>query len=137
MAENESIYPEREARFKALIPFFVFLVFYLGLSLWSGDFYSVPMPVAFLVASASAMLLDRRHTLDAKVEIFAKGMGDSNIMIMCMIFILAGCFAATAKAMGAVDSAVLISRCLIPGKLLIAGFFAVSCFISHKKRSND
>lgn len=130
MAENESIYPEREARFKALIPFFVFLVFYLGLSLWSGDFYSVPMPVAFLVASASAMLLDRRHTLDAKVEIFAKGMGDSNIMIMCMIFILAGCFAATAKAMGAVDSAVLISRCLIPGKLLIAGFFAVSCFIS-------
>ena len=90
MENMPQIYPEREPRFKALVPFLVFVVFYVGLSVWSGDFYSVPMPVAFLIASASALLLDRHRTLAAKTEIYAKGMGDSNIMIMCLIFILAG-----------------------------------------------
>ena len=55
------------------------------------------MPVAFLIASASAMLLDRKRTLSEKTEVFARGMGDSNIMIMCLIFILAGAFAAAAS----------------------------------------
>lgn len=128
--ENMPSFPEREARFKALIPFGVFVVFYLGLSLWARDFYSIPMPVAFLASSASAFLLDRKRKLEDKMEIYARGMGESNIMIMCLIFILAGAFAATAKAMGAVDATVLISRHLIPENLLLAGFFLVSCFIS-------
>ena len=130
MEQAIDVYPEREPRFKALIPFFVFLVFYLGLSIWAKDFYCVPMPVAFLIASASALLLDRRRTLAAKIEVYAKGMGDSNIMIMCLIFILAGVFACIAKAMGAVDATVLIARNLIPGNWLLCGFFLISCFIS-------
>lgn len=130
METAPQIYPEREPHFKALIPFFVFIVFYVGLSVWAKDFYSVPMPVAFLIASASALLLDRHRTLEAKIEIFAKGMGDNNIMIMCLIFILAGAFASTAKAMGAVDATVLIARNLIPGNWLLCGFFLISCFIS-------
>ena len=130
MSETKLLYPEREPRFKALIPFFVFVVFYVGLSCWTKDFYSVPMPVAFLVASATALLLDRKRKLADKVEIFAHGMGESNIMIMCLIFILAGAFAAVTKAMGAVDAAVLISRHLIPDQFLLVGFFLISCFIS-------
>ena len=130
MEQQTFLYPEREPRFKALIPFFVFLVFYLGLSIWAKDFYCVPMPVAFIVASATAMLLDRKQKLANKIEVYAKGMGDNNIMIMCLIFVLAGAFAATAKAMGAVDSAVLIARHLIPDQLILAGFFLVACFIS-------
>ena len=121
---------EREPHFKALIPFIVFVVFYTGLSIAARDFYSVSMPVAFLVASASAILLDRRISIERKVDIYARGMGDGNIMIMCLIFILAGAFAASAKAMGAVDSTVLIARHLIPENLIVAGFFVVSCFIS-------
>lgn len=130
MDNISTLYPEREARFKALIPFFIFLFFYLGLSIWAKDFYSVPMPVAFIIASASAMLLDRKRTLAEKTEIFARGMGDSNIMIMCLIFILAGAFATVAKAMGAVDATVLIARTLIPENLILCGFFLISCFIS-------
>lgn len=120
----------KPANFMALLPFIVFLIFYLGLSLIAENFNSVPMPVAFLVASAVALIYDRTKTLDKKVDVFARGMGDSNIMIMCLIFILAGIFAAVAKASGAVDSAVVISRHLIPDSLFIAGIFAVSCFIS-------
>ena len=115
---------------RALIPFGVFLIFYLGLSIWSNDFYKVPMPVAFLVASATALLLNRRASLKSKIELFAHGMGDADIMTMCLIFILAGAFASTARAMGAVDSSVQLALAVIPPNLLLAGLFVVACFIS-------
>ncbi len=121
---------EREPRFKALIPFLVFIVFYLGLSILANDFYKVPMPIAFLVASASAMFLNHKIKLETKVEIYAHGMGDVNIMLMCLIFILAGSFAAVAKGMGAVDAAVLITRKLIPADFMLVGMFLVSALIS-------
>ena len=121
---------EKPANFMALMPFIVFLVFYLGLSLIAKNFNSVPMPVAFLVASAVALIYDRAKPLNKKVDVFARGMGDSNIMIMCLIFILAGIFAAIAKATGAVDAAVVISRHMIPDSLFVVGIFLVSCFIS-------
>lgn len=121
---------EREPRIKALIPFGVFIVFYLGLSIWQGNFSFVPMPIAFVVASATAFLLNRKMKFADKVDIYAKGMGNSNIMIMCLIFILAGAFGTTAKSMGAVDASVIISRHFVPDSLILVGFFTVSCFIS-------
>ncbi len=115
---------------KALAPFGVFLVFYLGLSIVSGDFYRVPMTVAFLVASASALILNRKASLKSKVELFAHGMGDVNIMTMCLIFVLAGAFAETAREMGAVDSTIKIALAFIPANLMLCGLFLVACFIS-------
>lgn len=114
----------------ALLPFVVFLVFYLGLSIYANDFYSVPMPIAFIVASATAFLIDFKTKLNDKVEVYAKGMGDSNIMIMCLVFILAGAFASVAKEMGAVDAAVRIAQYFIPANMMLCGVFLVSCFIS-------
>ena len=121
---------ERDPRFRALLPFGIFVVFYAGLSILANDFYKISMPVAFLVASAVGLMMDHKRPLQQKVEIYARGMGETNIMIMCLIFILAGSFAAVAKGMGAVDSAVLIARSLIPDRLLLTGIFLVSCFIS-------
>ncbi|MBP5585419.1 MAG: Na+/H+ antiporter NhaC family protein [Lentisphaeria bacterium] len=120
----------RAPRFRALIPFFVFVVFYLGLSIWAHDFYKVPMPTAFLVASAAALMLDHKRPLSEKVDVYARGMGEPNIMIMCLIFILAGAFAATAKGMGAVDGAVAIARAVVPDSLMLLGMFLVASFIS-------
>lgn len=114
----------------ALLPFLVFLVFYLGLSIYKNDFYSVPMPIAFIVASATAFMINFKEKLNDKVEVYAKGMGDSNIMIMCMVFILAGAFASVAKEMGAVDAAVRIAQYIIPANMMLCGVFIVSCFIS-------
>ena len=91
--------------FTALIPFIIFVIFYAGLSIWAQDFYKVPMPIAFIVASATAFLLNRKSSIDKKIDVYVSGMGDSNIMLMCLIFILAGSFAAVAKAIGAVDAA--------------------------------
>ena len=128
MTQKESL--SNQPNCLALLPFLVFLLFYLGLSLWAGDFYKVPMPVAFLVASMVAMCLDRKRSPGEKVELFAKSMGEANIMIMCLIFILSGIFAALAKGMGAVDAAVAVSRSLIPDRLILGGTFIVSCLIS-------
>ena len=114
----------------ALIPFLVFAVFYVGLSVWANDFYKISMPVAFLVASASALLFNRKKTLEEKIDHYAFGMGETNIMIMCLIFILAGAFATVAKGSGAVDAAVALAQTVIPVKLMVAGVFLVSCLIS-------
>ena len=119
----------------ALIPFLVFAAFYVGLSLYAGrcgfemPWYKVPMPIAFVVASATAFLYGRK-SLEEKVDVYAKGMGEANIMIMCLVFILAGSFATIAKGAGAVDAAVAIAQSFIPAKLLVAGVFLVSCIIS-------
>lgn len=119
----------------ALLPFAVFAAFYVGLSLWAGHlgfdmpWYKVSMPVAFLVASAVSLAIGR-GSLDSRVEAYARGMGESNIMIMCLIFILAGAFATIAKGSGAVDAAVTIAQALVPSRLMVAGVFLVSCLIS-------
>ena len=120
----------RPPRAKALIPFGVFLLFYLGLSLSSGDFYKVPMPIAFVVASATALVLNRKASLRSKIELFAHGMGNVDIMTMCLIFVLAGAFAETARRMGAVDSTIQIALSFISPHLLVCGLFVVACFIS-------
>ena len=106
----------------ALIPFAVFAAFYVGLSLFAGHlgfempWYKVSMPVAFVVASAVSLIIGRRRTLEEKVEIYARGMGEPNIMIMCLIFILAGAFATIAKGAGAVDAAVTIAQSFVSAK---------------------
>lgn len=114
----------------ALIPFLVFAVFYVGLSVWANDFYRVPMTIAFLIASATALVFNRRMPLDRKVDVYAAGMGEANIMLMCLIFILAGAFASVAKGSGAVDAAVTIAQSVIPARLMVAGVFLISCLIS-------
>ena len=121
---------ESKANGWALLPFLVFAVFYVGLSLYVGDFYKVSMPVAFLVASATAMFFNPRLSLSEKIDAYSFGMGETNIMMMCLIFILAGAFATVAKGSGAVDAAVTIAQSLVPAKLMVAGVFVISCLIS-------
>ena len=114
----------------ALIPFLVFAVFYVGLSIQANDFYKVPMPIAFLVASAAALFLGRKRKLADKIDTYCASMGDLNIMKMCLIFILSGAFATVAKGMGAVDAAVTIAQAVVPSHLMLAGMFLVSALIS-------
>lgn len=126
MDTEETIKP----RGLALIPFLVFAVFYVGLSLWARDFYRVPIIIAFLIASAAALVFGRERPLTERIDRYARGMGETNIMLMCLIFILSGAFATVAKGSGAVDSAVALAQAAIPSNLMLAGLFVVSCLIS-------
>jgi Na+/H+ antiporter NhaC len=120
----------RESSFKAIIPFIVFVLFYFGFSLWTRDFSKVPMTVAFLISSSVALILNHKEKLNKKIELFALGMGNKDIMIMCLVFILAGAFTASAKAVGGIESAVLIAQNFIPSQFMVLGLFIISALIS-------
>ncbi len=127
---NKELEPWRDESFKALIPFIAFVIFYFGFSIATQDFSKVPMTIAFIFSSAVALILNHKEKLNKKIEIFALGMGKKDIMIMCLIFILAGAFTATAQAVGAVDSAVAIAQHFIPAKYIVSGIFVISALIS-------
>ncbi|MBE6215273.1 MAG: Na+/H+ antiporter NhaC family protein [Bacteroidales bacterium] len=122
--------PSKHHGLLALSPLLVFLCVYLVSSLVTHDFYRIPVSSAFLIASIYAMAISRGRTLEEKVTVFSKGAGDRNVMLMIWIFVMAGAFAATAKEIGAIEATVNVAMKILPGKLLYAGLFLASCFIS-------
>lgn len=114
---------------KALSPLIVFLILYLVTSIIAQDFYKVPIAVAFLI-SAIYSLLTVKGTMNERISIFAKGAGNSTMVLMLAIFILAGAFAASAKTMGAVDATVNLALKYLPEQAILPGIFLASCFIS-------
>lgn len=113
----------------ALSPLILFIVFYLVTSIIIGDFYKIPITVAFLVSSIYA-LLTTKGSIEKKINIFSEGAGSKNMMYMLWIFLLAGAFASTAKSMGAVDATVNMTLRILPDSFLLPGLFLASCFIS-------
>lgn len=121
---------KQQPKFTALLPLVTFLAVYLITSITTGDFYKMPVSVAFLLAAGHALLQNRGRKFSDKVNDFAKGMGQSDIMMMCLIFILAGAFAAIAKSMGAIDATVNMGLSVLPSSMLMVGVFIVACFIA-------
>lgn len=113
----------------ALSPMFVFVLVYLLSSLAAGDFSAVPISSAFLVASIYGLAVTPGKVTE-KAKVFSKGAGDSNVLLMIWIFIMAGAFASTAKAIGSVEATVNLTLTLLPGKFLLPGLFLAACFIS-------
>lgn len=106
------------------------MVVYLVGSLIAGDFYELPLTVAFLIASAYAIGITPKIKLRERINIFSRGAGDENIMLMIWIFVLAGAFATTASKMGAIDATVNLTLRLLPASMLLPGLFLAACFIS-------
>lgn len=120
----------------ALIPFLVFVAIYLGTGLYLKNikhaemaFYQLPAPVAAFVGIIIAFIL-LKGKLNEKFDDFVAGCGNSDIIIMCIIYLLAGAFAGVSKSMGGVDSTVNLGLTLIPAQYITAGLFIIACFIS-------
>lgn len=114
----------------ALSPLLVFLCLYLVTSIIVNDFYKVPITIAFMVSSVYAVCITKGLSLNERMLQYSIGAANKNIMLMLWIFILAGAFAQSAKAMGAIDATVNLTLLLLPDNLLLAGIFLASCFIS-------
>lgn len=114
----------------ALLPLSVFLVLFVGSGIITGDFYKLPVLVAIIIAAIVALAMNRKDSLNVKVERFAKGAGHPDIIIMVLIFILAGAFSQVAKGMGAVDSTVNLALSVLPQSLVVVGIFVIGAFIS-------
>ncbi|QIR13558.1 Na+/H+ antiporter NhaC family protein [Shewanella aestuarii] len=123
------------ASFIALLPLFVFLALYIGVGIYFQSqgvdyaFYQLPSVIAILPAIILALLLSKQK-LNNAIETFIGGIGHSNIIAMCLIYLLAGAFASVAKATGGVDATVALGLSLIPSDLLLPGFFVIAAFIA-------
>ena len=119
----------------ALTPLLLFLALFFGAGLYytaQGEamgFYQLRAPVAILPALALGVWLARRRGVPAQ-QTLLQGMGDGNVMLMCLIFLLAGAFATVSKAIGAVDAVVALGLGALPGGLILPGLFLVAAFVS-------
>lgn len=115
----------------ALSPLLVFIAIYLATSIIAGDFYKVPISVAFMFSCIYAICISAPGKgLKKNIDIFSKGASASNIMLMLWIFILAGAFASSAKSIGSVDATVNLMLSILPDNMIMPGLFLATCFIS-------
>ena len=114
----------------ALSPLVVFILFYLVTSIIAGDFYKIPITVAFMVSSIYAIIISKGRPLMNRINTFSRGAATEQMMLMIWIFILAGAFAHSAKTMGSIDATVNLTLSLLPPQMLLAGMFLASCFVS-------
>lgn len=127
---NENNNTVRKGRAIALLPIGIFLVLFLGMGIVTGDFYKTPAIVCFLIALCVAFLQNHKVPFGEKLKIIAKGVGDENIITMCLIFLCAGAFSGTVSASGGVESTVNLGLSVLPAPFAVAGLFIIGCFIS-------
>ena len=114
----------------ALSPLMVFIAFYLVTSIVAGDFYKIPITVAFMVASMYAVVIFNGRPLKSRIDSYSRGAATEQMMLMIWIFVLAGAFAHSAKAMGSIDATVNLTLTLLPPQMILAGMFMAACFVS-------
>lgn len=114
----------------ALMPVALFIALYVGGGIALGDFYAISMVLALLIALFAAIMQDRGESFERRLGTAASGAGDPNILIMCMIYLLAGGFSAAAEAAGGVSSTVNLTLSFIPPNFTVTGIFIMGCFIS-------
>lgn len=114
----------------ALSPILVFLLTYVVVSVIIGDFYKMPLSIAFIIASMWALLITPKLKVTERIDIFSKGAANTNILYMIWIFILAGAFSSLANGLGAIDATVNLTLSVLPPPFLIPGLFIAACFIS-------
>ncbi len=125
MAKLKTVTP----KFSALIPLFVFVFTFLGVGIYQNDFYALPAPIAVIVGIVVAFLMFRQ-SINSKIKTVLKGCGDDKILTMCLIYLLAGAFAAITKATGSVDAIVNLGLDYIALQYIYLGVFIIAGFLS-------
>src|SRR5699024_6179287 len=114
----------------ALLPLLVFVLLFIGTGIITGDFTAMPIPVALVIAIIAALLIKPKDRPNEKIGIITRGAGKENIMLLVLIFPMAGAVAKVAEGMRAVASTGNLGLTLLPGSLLLVGLFIICCFIS-------
>lgn len=118
----------------ALSPLFLLIVLIVAFTVYSVDSShqdtSLSLTVAFMISSIYAVAISGGMPVRKRVDTYSKGAGANNLMLMLWIYVLAGSFAASAKAMGAVDATVNLALSILPASMILPGLFLAACFIS-------
>lgn len=119
----------------SLIPFIGFLSLYIGAGIFftlkgkEMAFYQFPAPACALFSFGLALLIGHKH-IRVHIKTFTAGIGEETVVLMCLIFLLAGAFSSVSKAAGSIDAAVNFGIFLLPSSLLLPGLFLIACFVS-------
>lgn len=118
----------------ALSPLFLLIVLIVAFTVYSVDAShkdtNLSLTVAFMISSIYAIAISGGMPIKSRVDTYSKGAGANNLMLMLWIYVLAGSFAASAKAMGAVDATVNLALSILPANMILPGLFLAACFIS-------
>lgn len=131
---NYQVLPPAGAK-RSLLPLLFFIILFLGTGLYLQSqnvdyaFYQLPGHVAIIPALILAVWL-HKAPLQQSIDVMIKGAGNSNIITMCIIYLLAGAFASVAAATGGVDAAVNAGLSLVPAPWLLPGLFVIAALIS-------
>ena len=120
----------------SFLPLLIFLGIYIGSGVYfsikgvDAPFKQIPRYVALIIAIGFAFLMNKTKKMEEKVETFSTSAGSSGVMIMALIYLLAGGFSGAAKSMGGVESVVNLGLTFIPSTFIVPGIFLISCFIA-------
>lgn len=118
----------------ALSPLFLLIVLIVAFTVYSVDAShkdtNLSLTVVFMISSIYAIAISGGMPIKSRVDTYSKGAGANNLMLMLWIYVLAGSFAASAKAMGAVDATVNLALSILPASMILPGLFLAACFIS-------
>ena len=116
----------------ALSPLFLLIVLIVAFTVYSVDAShkdtNLSLTVAFMISSIYAVAISGGMPIKSRVDTYSKGAGANNLMLMLWIYVLAGSFAASAKAMGAVDATVNLALSILPASMILPGLFLAACF---------
>lgn len=124
---------KKEGNFIGLLPLIVFLIIFVGTGIITGDFSKMPLLVAFMISAGFSLFLNRKGEklpISKKIDMFMVGGGEPTIILLVVIFLLAGAFYSVANAMGAVESTVNMGLSLLPTNIILPGLFIIGCLIS-------
>lgn len=116
-----------------LVPLIFFLVIYISSGILTGSFDNMPLLVAMMLASVVAFILkgdNRNDTFNDKLTVFFKGAGQETMILMIVIFLLAGAFYYVTKSMHAVETITNIGLTYLPKSFLVPGIFILGCILS-------
>ncbi|MBU2280151.1 MAG: Na+/H+ antiporter NhaC family protein, partial [Gammaproteobacteria bacterium] len=120
---------------RSLLPLLLFVVLFLGTGLYLQSqgvayaFYQLPGPVAIIPALVLAVWLNRQP-LNQSIDLMVKGAGNSNVITCCIVYLLAGAFAAVAQATGGVDAMVNAGLSLVSANWILPGLFVISALVA-------
>lgn len=125
---------KKKGSFVGLVPLLIFLAIYFAMGIGTGSFDNLPLMVGILIASGIALVMRKpngeKMSFDEKVTIFCKGGGDHTLILMVVIFILAGAFYGVANGMHAVDTVTNLGLAILPAKMILPGLFVIGCILS-------
>ncbi len=123
----------KHGNFLGLTPILLFVVLVVVSGFIARDFAAMPILVAFMITAGYALILnpkDRKIPLGEKVDIFCAGGGEKTIILLVVIFLMAGAFYSLTIDIGARDATVNWALRFVPTSFLLPGLFIISCFIS-------